>query len=230
MTSLGDKKINKKAVLKAALAIGSLASAILLSSPAMADDSQTWPAILRSSDGKVVHNNFGECWGLGANHVTANPTPECGQNPPPPPQPAPAPMAAAEPPPPPPPPPAPAPQHVSKKISISADVLFDFDKAVVKPAGKQRIDEELGKVTQNMDEIQSVMVVGNTDSIGSDAYNQKLSERRADAVKAYLVSKGIPADKISTEGHGKRDPVASNKTKEGRAKNRRADITFDLLQ
>uniref|UniRef100_UPI002FE40654 OmpA family protein n=1 Tax=Tepidimonas sp. TaxID=2002775 RepID=UPI002FE40654 len=70
------------------------------------------------------------------------------------------------------------------------------------------------------------IAVGHTDSVGSDAYNDRLSLRRAEAVKAYLVSKGIPADKVRTEGRGKREPVADNATAEGRAKNRRVDVTI----
>ena len=66
--------------------------------------------------------------------------------------------------------------------------------------------------------------MGHTDSIGTDAYNQKLSERRAASVKAYLVSKGIDPNRIYTEGKGKKNPIASNKTKEGRAQNRRVEI------
>lgn len=72
--------------------------------------------------------------------------------------------------------------------------------------------------------LEVVIAVGHTDSVGTDAYNQKLSVRRAEAVKAYLVSKGIEANRVYTEGKGKKQPVADNKTAEGRAKNRRVEI------
>jgi OOP family OmpA-OmpF porin len=226
MKPLDANKQNNRIIWKLTAPLGVVAASLLLSTPVMADDTQSWPAILRSSDGKVVHNNFGECWHLGANHMANFPTPECGQAAPP----APEPMAAAAPPPPPPapeaPPAAPAPKH----ITLSTDALFDFDKSVLKPGGKEAIDSELDKANANSATIQSVKVVGNTDSIGTKAYNQKLSERRAMAVKNYLVSKGIDADKITTEGHGMMDPVASNKTAEGRAKNRRADIWIEVTE
>ena len=69
-----------------------------------------------------------------------------------------------------------------------------------------------------------IIAVGHTDSIGTDAYNQRLSVRRAEAVKAYLVSKGIEKNRVYTEGKGEKQPVADNKTAEGRAKNRRVEI------
>lgn len=72
--------------------------------------------------------------------------------------------------------------------------------------------------------LEVVIAVGHTDGVGSDEYNQKLSIRRAEAVKAYLVSKGIEANRVYTEGKGKKQPVADNKTAEGRAKNRRVEI------
>lgn len=115
-----------------------------------------------------------------------------------------------------------------KKVTLEADAYFDFDKATLKPAGKSRIDGEidkLGNVTLN-----SIIAIGHTDSIGTDAYNQKLSERRAQAVKEYLVSKGIAADKISIKGMGESQPVADNKSRDGRAKNRRVEIEFNVTQ
>jgi OOP family OmpA-OmpF porin len=75
-------------------------------------------------------------------------------------------------------------------------------------------------------DVEMVIATGHTDSIGTDKYNQRLSDRRANTVKEYMVSKGIPAAKITTLGKGESQPVATNKTKEGRAKNRRVDIEF----
>lgn len=117
--------------------------------------------------------------------------------------------------------PAPAPA-VASKVTFSADAFFDFDKSVLKPEGKAKLDDVASKVKDINLEV--VIAVGHTDSIGSDAYNQKLSVRRAEAVKAYLVSKGIAKDRVYTEGKGEKQPVADNKTKEGRAKNRRVEI------
>jgi OOP family OmpA-OmpF porin len=118
----------------------------------------------------------------------------------------------------------PAPSSVRQTVVIQADALFDFDKSVVRPDGKKSIDDALAKM-RGVD-VEMVIATGHTDSIGTDAYNQKLSERRAAAVKAYLVSKGIPASKITTIGKGESQPVATNKTAEGRQKNRRVDIEF----
>lgn len=114
------------------------------------------------------------------------------------------------------------PVPVAEKVSYSADTFFDFDKAVVKPEGKKALDVLAEKFKTMNTEV--IIAVGHTDSIGSDAYNQKLSERRAQAVKAYLVSKGVDAKRIYTEGKGEKQPIADNKTKEGRAKNRRVEV------
>ena len=133
--------------------------------------------------------------------------------------PAPQPVVVAPPPravtPPPPPPPAPAP--APRKVTFSADSLFDFDKATVRPAGKQQLDKLAADLRgANFDVIR---VTGHTDRIGSHAYNMKLSTRRAEAVKAYLVqSAGIPAGKITARGTDGSDPV----TKPGDCKGKKA--------
>lgn len=111
---------------------------------------------------------------------------------------------------------------VVTKVSYSADALFDFDKSVLKPAGRAALDNLIYKIDQI--ELEVVIAVGHTDSIGSDQYNMKLGERRANAVKAYLVSRGIPAHRVYAESKGERQPVADNKTSAGRAKNRRVEI------
>lgn len=108
------------------------------------------------------------------------------------------------------------------KVTLNADALFDFDKSVLKPAAKASLDSLAGKVKSLTLEV--IVAVGHTDSIGTDAYNQKLSIRRAEAVKKYLVSQGIEAKRIYVEGKGESQPVADNKTAEGRAKNRRVQI------
>ena len=137
--------------------------------------------------------------------------------------PAPAPSAAPAPAPAPAARPAPAPQPpAATKVTYAADAFFDFDKSVLKPEGKAKLDDLVGKV-QGIN-LEVIIAVGHTDSVGSDAYNQKLSVRRAEAVKAYLVSKGIEKNRVYTEGKGEKQPVADNKTAEGRAKNRRVEI------
>jgi OOP family OmpA-OmpF porin len=138
------------------------------------------------------------------------------------PAPAPAPEVKPAPKPEPKPEPKPAPKPVAEKVTFAADVLFDFDKSVIKPEGKSKLDDLANKVKGINLEV--VIAIGHADSIGSDAYNQALSVRRAESVKAYLVSKGIEANRVYTEGKGEKQPVADNKTREGRAKNRRVEI------
>ena len=133
--------------------------------------------------------------------------------------PAPAPAAApAAPPAPPPPPPAP----VSEKVTFAADAFFDVAKWNLKPEGKAKLDDLVSKMGGI--NLKVIIAVGHTDSDGSDAYNQKLSVQRSESVKAYLVSKGIEKNRVYTEGKGEKQPVADNKTKEGKQKNRRVEI------
>ena len=134
------------------------------------------------------------------------------------PAPAPAPAPAAKPAP----KPAPAPAVAATKVTYAADAFFDFNKSALKAEGRAKLDDLVGKVKGISLEV--IIAVGHTDSVGSDAYNQKLSVKRAEAVKAYLVTKGIEKNRVYTEGKGEKQPVADNKTSEGRAKNRRVEI------
>jgi len=118
--------------------------------------------------------------------------------------------------------PAPAPTPVATKVVFNADTFFDFDKDTLKPEGRQLLDQVASQVaTINLE---TIIAVGHTDWTGPDAYNQGLSERRAASVKNYLVGKGIDANRIYTEGKGETEPVADNRTREGRAQNRRVEI------
>jgi len=207
------KKLNRVAALFAVAAIAA--------SGASAQTVDNW----RATDGTVWKNGTNElCW-RDANWTPATGVKGCDGVPVPPP---PAPVEAPKPPPAPAPveapkpPPAPPAAPVSVKVTFAADAFFDFDKAVLKPEGKAKLDDLVAKTKDIALEV--IIAVGHTDSVGSDAYNQKLSVRRAEAVKTYLVEKGIEKNRVYTEGKGKRQPVADNKTAEGRAKNRRVEI------
>ncbi len=203
----------------------SLLGKLLLGSAAMALTSTAFANATPNatdSQGAPVRDGSGACVvSSGIAHpdcrgVTAAPAPT------PPAQPA----APARPAAPTPPAPAatPAPVSVRQAVVIQADALFDFDKSVLRPDGRKSIDDALAKIGGV--DLEMVIATGHTDSVGTDAYNQRLSERRAAAVKDYLVSKGIASSKITTIGKGESQPVATNKTAEGRQKNRRVDIEF----
>ena len=162
-------------------------------------------------DNNVVRNGAGNlCWRTGY-WTPAMAIVACDPDLVPKPAPAPAPAPVVAPPPPPPPrpapPPAPAPAPQVQKITLASKALFDFDKAVLKPEGMAAIDSQIIAKLKDVQKLELVLVTGHTDRIGSQAYNQKLSERRADAVRNYLVSKGVAKDKIETLGMGKTQPV-----------------------
>jgi outer membrane protein OmpA-like peptidoglycan-associated protein len=126
-------------------------------------------------------------------------------------------------------PPAPAPAYVApvpapvppKKLVLEG-VNFDFDKSAIRQEDLDSIDKDVASLDSwgNV----NIEVAGHTDSRGSDEYNMKLSQRRADAVRNYLVSKGIAADRLFAKGYGESQPVADNATDEGRFKNRRVEL------
>lgn len=207
------KKFNKVAMLIAAAALSTVAGAQTI---------DNW----RGATGDVWKSATGLCWrdatwtpataAPGCDGAIEAPKPAPAAAPAPAPKAAPAPAVVA-------PKPAPKPQPpVATKVTYAADAFFDFDKSVLKPEGKAKLDDLVGKVKGINLEV--IIAVGHTDSVGSDAYNQKLSVKRSEAVKAYLVSKGIEKNRVYTEGKGEKQPVADNKTKEGRAKNRRVEI------
>jgi len=193
------------------------------------------PAYVLDQRGNVVVDPFGLCWrtpwwtpqlagidgpqGAGCQCDKAVLPKEVCEPPPPPPPPAPP--KAAPPPPPPPPPPAP-PKPMTEKVTFAADALFDFDKYVIRPDAKAKLDDLVSKLAGVNLEV--IVAVGHTDWIGTEAYNLALSKRRSDAIKQYLVSKGVEANRIYTEGKGESQPVADNRTAEGRQKNRRVEI------
>jgi OOP family OmpA-OmpF porin len=213
------KKLNQVASL--------FAVAVLVSSGAFAQTVDNW----RGTDGTLLKNGSGDlCWRDSSwTPATAaqgcdgaiKPVPKVVPKPAPP---APVVVPPAAPkvvaPPAPPPPARPAP--VSEKVTFASDTFFDFDKSALKADAKAKLDDLVGK-TRGLN-LEVIIAVGHTDSVGADAYNQKLSVARSEAVKAYLVSKGVEKNRVYTEGKGEKQPVADNKTAEGRAKNRRVEI------
>lgn len=200
------KNLNKVAVLFAAAALATVAGA---------QEIHNW----KSAAGDVWKNASGECW-RDASWTPATAAPGCDgalvAAAAAPAAPAATPAAAA------PAAAALAPAAAASKVTYAADAFFDFDKSVLKAEGKAKLDDLVGKVKGINLEV--IIAVGHTDSVGTDGYNQKLSVARSEAVKAYLVSKGIEKNRVYTEGKGEKQPVADNKTAEGRAKNRRVEI------
>jgi OOP family OmpA-OmpF porin len=215
------KKLNKVALLFAVAALSTAAGAQMRVTAADGGNRiDNW----QNGSGEIVWRNGTNelCW-RNAFWTPATAAKGCdGALVPPPPPPAAAPPAA-RPAPPVAAPPAPAPMPpAATKVTYAADAFFDFDKSVLKPEGRAKLDDLVGKVKGINLEV--IIAVGHTDSVGTDAYNQRLSVRRAEAVKAYLVSRGIEKNRVYTEGKGEKQPVASNRTAEGRAKNRRVEI------
>jgi OOP family OmpA-OmpF porin len=114
--------------------------------------------------------------------------------------------------------------------NLSSDVLFDFDKFTLKPAARVTLDKIAEGIINDGDYVRDVTVIGHTDSVGSDSYNQRLSEKRAKSVADYLLSRGVASDKLAQYGKGEKEPIASNSTSVGRSKNRRVVIEIKLYR
>jgi OmpA-OmpF porin, OOP family len=200
-----SKSFNKKQL---GLAVACALAMGILSGAASAQD-VTDKAFVTDTRGGVAKSGFGLCWHSGFGPAPA-PSAECDPNyvayvaPPvvaksapiaPPAQQ----VAALTP------PPAPVAIPVAQKMTLDADMLFDFDKATLRPAGRDTLDTFVGKLRDISTE--TIMTIGHADRIGSDSYNQSLSERRVASVKAYMVSKGVEPGRIYTEGKGEKQPV-----------------------
>ena len=218
------KKLNKVAMIAATVAIVAPMSSVFAQATTAPDRIDNW----RNVDGNVWKNGTREyCWR--DNFWTpATALADCdGALKPvaavaPPVAPPPAPAAPVAPPAPTPAPAVIAPVPSSEKVTYAADAFFDFNKADLKQEAKTKLDDLVSKTKEINLEV--IIAVGHTDSIGGDAYNDKLSVKRAESIKTYLTSKGVEANRVYTEGKGKKQPVADNKTAEGRAKNRRVEI------
>ena len=215
-------KITKTILLAALVALGSIATTA----------SAQVVGYLTDARGGIVKDPFGLCWRTGY-WTPALANAECDPDLVPKSAPAPAKPAAAAPAKPaaapakpaaaaPAKPAAAAPRPTTEKVTLAADALFDFDKAVIKSDAKAKLDDLVAKLKAINLEV--IIAIGHTDSVGSAAYNQKLSLKRAEAVKAYIISKGIEPNRVYTEGKGEKQPIADNKTKAGRSKNRRVEI------
>jgi OOP family OmpA-OmpF porin len=220
------KKLNKVAMIVATVAVVAPMSVFAQPATTAPGRIDNW----RNVDGNVWKNGTRElCWR--DNFWTpATAVADCDGALKPVVAPAPAPAAPAPAPEPAPVAPAPAPAPAapiapvpsSEKVTYAADAFFDFNKADLKQEAKTKLDDLVSKTKEINLEV--IIAVGHTDSIGGDAYNDKLSVKRAESIKTYLTSKGVEANRVYTEGKGKKQPVADNKTAEGRAKNRRVEI------
>ena len=196
-----------------------LLSAAMVSASALAETSDT-SGYLVDSRGNVVKSGSGLCWRTGywtPAMAIAECDPDLVKK-------VAAPALRSMPPPPPSPPPAQAPKPAAEKVTLAADTLFDFDKAVLHAEGKLKLDELVAKIKDLKLEV--IIAVGHADRFGTDKYNQNLSEKRADAVKGYLLSKGVEPGRVFAEGKGKKQPL----TKPDQCKGPKSKAVIACLQ
>ena len=163
-------------------------------------------------------------WSAPVFRCAAAAPPQVAVTPPPAPEPEPVkPPPAPEPEPPPP----PKAELKNEKIELSETVEFETDSAVLVPRSKQLLDDVVRELGDHP-EVKKVQIEGYTDSVASPKHNMKLAQERVSSVKAYLLGKGVEPKRLTTKAFGEKNPIASNKTEEGRAKNRR--VEFRILR
>lgn len=172
-------------------------------------------AYVVDASGTLVRDNSEKCIRTGSWGDSVHFLAECGDAVE---QPAEAPAPAA---------PPKGPQAPAIRAVLQTDAYFDFDKAILRPEGKAKLDEFVGKM-QEYTQVDVLLVTGHTDRIGTDAYNMRLSQRRADAVKAYMVSKGVSSQRIETAAKGESEPVMECSHIKGR-ENRHNQALIDCL-
>jgi OOP family OmpA-OmpF porin len=226
LTSAQLRKLQENIMKNSRLTLSALAFAFLTLTGITFADEVSKEGYVTDTRGNVVKDNYNECWRTGYWSPTMaiaecdpdlvkKEEPKTVEKEPvivPAPVPAPAQVVVS-----------PKPPVLVPITTLQAEALFDFDKAVLRANGKKRLDEEVVGKVKEYSQVGTILVTGYTDRIGTDAYNKKLSLRRADAVKAYLVDQGIAGDRIETVGKGKSDPVASCDKVKGRVsgKNRK---------
>lgn len=182
------------------LAIASLTSVGIASAHEVAKE-----GYLTDTRGNVVKNNYNECWRTGywtPAMAIAECDPDLVKKAEPKmaeattPAVAPVPVAGPE-------------KAAFAPITLQAETLFDFDKSVIHASGKKQLDDQVVGKMKDYPQVEVILVTGHTDRIGTDAYNQKLSQRRADAVKSYLVAQGVENNRIETAAKGESEPVVS---------------------
>src|SRR2546423_2946078 len=172
------------------------------------------PGYVADTQNQIWTSPYGLCWKTtdwsadkaaapcdAVRRVEAPVPPPVAVAPPPDPAPAPRPLVVAP----------PAPPPIIEQISLSSDVLFEFNKAELRPAGQQKLDEIADRLKGA--NVQQIAAIGHADRIGSEDYNQQLSEKRAESVKQYLTQKGVEQNKVRSEGRGESEPVTKDQCK-----------------
>jgi len=198
--------------------VAPIAACLLMANTAIAHEAgKANESYVGQSGGHYITDSSGNCVRTGSYNKT-DMTVDCGAAPPP--------VKETKAPPPPPPAPPPA-MPVYETVTLSAGALFDFNKDVIKPEGKQQLDDVARKIDKTA-QVTNVKIIGHTDSVGPAEYNQQLSVRRATQVRDYLASKGIASSLMTVSGMGETSPVADNSTRAGRAQNRRVDVSIGV--